>query len=500
MSSAYDDESGGLMKEGEADGGYTAANLGVPGSTERPVLNVVWQDAIWGGAFVLHAAVVVFMAFGWGIAAVNFDAQKPSDDPTRNVFDLNASVISRVLCIACVVGGFSAIIFIGVLQRFASSLIKMSLYLSIFVQFVVCCGMFAVAPLFGAILMIPLAITCLYTYYARNRIAFASAHVEIAAEVVKTYPQLYMFSLAVVFLQFTWTMLWSLAALGIEYAANTTGGTVKGSSTTGGVLFFGMLVSLFWGAMLISYIGHFVTAATVGSWWFVGTSSLNPVKDAVKRAFTTSLGSLSLGALIVAVLEALRNSAKSLEHMGAKNEKLRIFAVIASCIIGLVERLVEYFNSWAVVMIALTGQDFKSAGMETMSLFTNRGWTAVINDELVGPALRLACFIPACFSAIAGAALAYGSAPSLLPDDRFTLGGLAAFVSFVIGYAMASVLSGVIISGVRAVFVCFALNPAALGVTHPEALTRLITAWNVMYPQVLNDCGYANHFQVQNPV
>jgi hypothetical protein len=243
-----------------------------------------------------------------------------------------------------------------------------------------------------------------------------------------------------------------------------------------------------------------VTAATVGSWWFVGTSSLNPVKDAVKRSVTTSLGSLSLGALIVAVLEALRSTAKSLEHMGARNEKLRIFAVIASCIIGLVERLVEYFNSWAVVMIALTGQDFKSAGMETMGLFTNRGWTAVINDELVGPALRLACFIPACFSAIAGAALAYGSAPSLLPDDRFTLGGLAAFVSFVIGYAMASVLSGVIISGVRAVFVCFALNPAALGVTHPEALTRLITAWNVMYPQVLIDCGYANHFQVQNPV
>jgi hypothetical protein len=65
---------------------------------------------------------------------------------------------------------------------------------------------------------------------------------------------------------------------------------------------------------------------------------------------------------------------------------------------------------------------------------------------------------------------------------------------------MASVLSGVIISGVRAVFVCFALNPAALGVTHPEALTRLITAWNVMHPQVLIDCGYANHFQVQNPV
>ncbi|CAF4076802.1 unnamed protein product, partial [Adineta steineri] len=39
---------------------------------------------------------------------------------------------------------------------------------------------------------------------------------------------------------------------------------------------------------------------------------------------------------------------------------------------------------------------------------------------------------------------------------------------------------------------CFALNPAALGATHPEHLQRLTKAWSKFYPTEFTASGYVD--------
>ena len=47
----------------------------------------------------------------------------------------------------------------------------------------------------------------------------------------------------------------------------------------------------------------------------------------------------------------------------------------------------EYFNRWAFIYVGLYGYDFMTAGKNVIRLFKSRGWTMVINDDLVGNVL-----------------------------------------------------------------------------------------------------------------
>lgn len=75
--------------------------------------------------------------------------------------------------------------------------------------------------------------------------------------------------------------------------------------------------------------------------------------------------------------------------------------------------------------------------------------------------------------------------------NRTLIAALAAVFSFVIGFSMSAVMNSVLVSATRTVFVCFALNPAALASTHPQHLATLASAWASFHPTVWASCGYA---------
>ncbi len=52
----------------------------------------------------------------------------------------------------------------------------------------------------------------------------------------------------------------------------------------------------------------------------------------------------------------------------------------------------EYINKWAFCYVGIYGYDFRTSGKAVMTLFKNRGWTAVINDDLTSSALGLGAF------------------------------------------------------------------------------------------------------------
>jgi hypothetical protein len=479
-----------------------------------PSLTTGWRDKPFAALFVAHLGIIVGLAFLWGLPAVKSDASKREDDPTRPALDLNASLFLRVILLACAVGGGMSVLMLYVLAKAAGGLIKCALYTSLVVQAAMAAAMFAVSPLFGGLMLIPLLLTAWYIYAVRRRIDFAAAHVEVAVAAVKAHGGVFAFALAMIILQVAWVSLWSLAAFGVEHRINNLGSNSTSASlsandddayaggasssatagtsasTLGGATVFLMLISLLWGTQLLKYIVEFVTSAVTGHFWFLSTPT-SPVKGSIWRAFTHSFGSLALGSLIVAVLEALKRAAKAAQNRSSRrgDNALAFIACCAVCILGCVESLVEYLNKWAVVNIALTGSSFARGGRDAWDLFKSRGWTAVINDDLTGDALRIAAFMVAAAGAVVGAGVTYVAMPT--SPIRKDTAAVAAALCFVVSYGMATVMVGVLGSAVRTVFVCFAMNPGALSQTHPGHLQRLVAAWNAFHPATFADCGYA---------
>ena len=103
---------------------------------------------------------------------------------------------------------------------------------------------------------------------------------------------------------------------------------------------------------------------------------------------TTSFGSICFGSLLVAIVQALR----ALANQAQENGDAGILACIAVCILGCIESLIEYFNKWAFIYVGIYGYSYLEAGKNVIALFRNRGWEAIIADDLVGNALFFSQF------------------------------------------------------------------------------------------------------------
>jgi hypothetical protein len=136
------------------------------------------------------------------------------------------------------------------------------------------------------------------------------------------------------------------------------------------------------------------------------------------------------------------------------------------------------------------------SGSKVMELFANRGWTALINDNLVDNVLIAACFSFAVVSAFIGSLVSLvfpiqqqllGANILISPVEFFFI------IGFIIGVIVGSILTHILKSGVTTVFVCLAEDPYALQVNHPAEYQILASSWNFMYPnQAL--------FTVSNPI
>ena len=103
-------------------------------------------------------------------------------------------------------------------------------------------------------------------------------------------------------------------------------------------------------------------AGTVGTWWYnpeEATSCCSTaVLDSFYRATTLSFGSICLGSLLVAIIQALRqlvNQTRSEE--GGDN----ILLCLAECLLASLEGLIEYFNKWAYIYVGLYGYTYFEA-------------------------------------------------------------------------------------------------------------------------------------------
>jgi len=286
-------------------------------------------------------------------------------------------------------------------------------------------------------------------------------------QVLQQFPATTAVSFLAVALQTVWMLVWLVAAAGTLHsfrAQQTTTCDVNGYCTRSGpgdgaigIVMFLLFISFYWTCQLIKNVTHVTTAGLVGTWYFLAPQMpSNPTLGALKRASWTSLGSIALGSLIIAVVKAMRamvNSARNAEHPIAR--------CIVLCLLDMLERAVTWFNIYAFTQVALYGKPYMQAASDTWQLLKTSGVSALINDDITGPVL----FFASLMTGLVGAGAAGVLAKTVWHEPMW---GLWALLGGLIALSVCLVGMEVVASGVVALFVCWAEDPEALRRTKPH--------------------------------
>ena len=132
------------------------------------------------------------------------------------------------------------------------------------------------------------------------------------------------------------------------------------------------------------------------------------------------------------------------------------------------------------------GYSYLEAGKNVFTLFKNRGWEAIIADDLVS---YVFFFLSLCVGGLC-AAIGYGIGEGqkdwfIDSPDPSSASAACAGLGFVIGLVLSSLLLSTIASAVNTVIVCYAEGPAEFEANHPELSRRMRETWLEFYP----NCG-----------
>lgn len=262
--------------------------------------------------------------------------------------------------------------------------------------------------------------------------------------------------------------------------------TQLGGCSSGRVI--GLIVFItfagYWITEFIKNTIHTVIAGVYGSWYFCagkpGGIPKGATMGAFKRATTYSFGSISLGSLIVAIINMLRQACSIAQNTSAQDGNIigTIFFCCLQCLIGILQWAVQFINRYCFAVIALYGKAYFPAAKDTWTMMKDRGLDALINDCLIGPVLSMG----SVFVAYACALLAYLYLEFTNPayNEGRTFTPVIMAFSFLIGLQTCQIFMTPIGSGVDTIFVAMGFDPEVAAREHPEFWQKLVH----VYPHV----------------
>ncbi|CAG8683973.1 18069_t:CDS:2 [Acaulospora morrowiae] len=430
--------------------------------------------------FLVH--LVAFGVFSY-IGLKELISKKELDSSISNLH-LDSKAIA-LLAIVIFMGFILSLIYMLLMQRFPKPLITVTLYLSIAIYFITAAvyayyKQYTLTIIFGIFGLIYLI--CAFSW--RDRIPFAAVMLETVASITKKYYGTIVMGFVGLVLQVGWLILWVMSLVGTYrvFYDKANCSTINGQTTCQNltplyIVMIYMLFSFYWTSQVIRTIVHVTNSGVYAAYYFLegtpqGTGS-TPSISSLKRACTTSFGSICFGSLILALLDTI----KAIFRIVASNDEgiCGFCAACFACLLAWIESLVEYFNHYAYVEVAIYGKSYLRAAKDTWALIKDRGVEAIINDNLVGNVLVMGSIL---IGVICGL-FAFGYIKLLhLP---FEDNGLEVFlfvvVCFLLGLTMAIVVTDAIDSGITTTFVALAEDPGALARTKPQLFEKFRQRW-----------------------
>mmetsp|Transcript_22250 Transcript_22250/g.52364 ORF Transcript_22250/g.52364 Transcript_22250/m.52364 type:complete len:498 (+) Transcript_22250:81-1574(+) len=427
-----------------------------------------FRDPIWAVAFILHLIAMV------GVISYNLAAGAGGGGDAASSSSIGGLLFLTGVCGLAAVG--IGTLTLNLMMKFPKEMVKASLIFTVGMSlFVAVIGFMSGQVFFGCLGLFSFAIGVCYAKLVWPRIPFAAANMNTALTAVKSNMGLSAVAYGIMALALGWTTLWFVGLGGALATSNT------------GILFL-LLLSYYWTHQVLANTVHVTTAGTVGTWWFVPEEAnscwSSAIQDSFCRATTYSFGSICFGSFLVALVQALR----ALANMARQNDDMQLLLCIVECILACIQSIIEYFNQWAYVYVGLYGQSFLEAGQNVMQLFQQKGWTVIINDDLVDRVLLMVSVGVGFLVGFIGMIIALTNNNLLagIVDnaDGTSVGAVGFFVGMVAGFVFTSILMSVVGSANNTVIVCFAESPAEFEANHPQLSAEMRSAWVQAWPEL----------------
>jgi len=421
-----------------------------------------YKDGIWAVAFIVHL-LGMFVLIGMNVT-VNEDGGDGGNGIASVSFLL---FLAELLLLSAILSSFT----ISLMMKFPTEMIKVALIFSTVLLLLISISGFIMGDvLSGGLCLFFFVITCCYVKAVWCRIPFAATNLNTALTAIRSNMGLAVIAYIMMFVAFSWSCFWLLGFANLLSANNNPG------------LLFLLLLSFYWVQQVLSNTVHVTTAGTVGTWWFVPGEAngcwSSAIRDSFCRATSYSFGSICLGSLVVAVVQALR----ALSHQARQNEDCQILFCLVECILACIQDIVEYFNKWAYVYVGLYGFDYVTAGKNVIQLFQQKGWTVIIADDLTDRVLMMVSMCVGIITGLTGLALSLWDPNILGLEENSGLAGF--FVGFVVGFLFCSILMSIVGSAINTVIVCFAESPAEFEANHSQLSAEMRSSWMSAWPEL----------------
>ncbi|RIA90683.1 plasma-membrane choline transporter-domain-containing protein [Glomus cerebriforme] len=416
----------------------------------------------------------------------NTSPNNPNDpnnpDGTPNIeIKLDSASLIALLVVVGIFGFVISLLYMLLMQRFPKPLIRITLYLSIAFYFAAAAAFALFKQYISAIFLAIFGIfylICAFTW--RDRIPFAAILLETITTLTKKYYGTIIMGFVGLIVQVGWSIWWIVTLIGAkdkfcEEVPDTKGGTSLSCSQPTIYVLLYLVFSFYWTSQVIKTIIHVTDAGVFATFYFLegtpqGTGSV-PTLSSLKRACTTSIGSICYGSLIIAILNTTRFILRSFAR--GDDGVCGFIAACLECLLSWIESLVQYFNHYAYVQVAIYGKSYCESAKDTWRLIKDRGVEAIINDNLIGNVLAMGAIFIGALCALFG----FGYIHLFLKITDGTTIFILVIISFFLGFMMTVVITDVIDSGVTTTFVALAEDPNALKRTKPQLFERIRREW-----------------------
>ncbi|RYP67970.1 hypothetical protein DL769_005617 [Monosporascus sp. CRB-8-3] len=319
------------------------------------------------------------------------------------------------------------------------------------------------------------------------RIPFSALMLRTAVDVSKSYGHVYMVS-ALGGLLATVLAAWysiTFVAVYVKYSPGANPACSQGaggcsSGTVTGLLVF-ITFAMYWISEWLKNTIHTTISGVYGSWYFHPHNlPQGATRGALRRALTYSFGSISLGSLIVAIINFLRQLCSVAQRSEAADGNIfgYIAFLILGCLLAILDWAVEFLNRYAFSYIALYGKPYIEAAKDTWKMIKDRGIDALVNECLIGPVLSFGAIFVGYACALLGYLYVTFTNPAYNRGGDYTPVIIA--FSFLIGLQICNIFTTPLSSGIDTIFVGAAWDPQALMTNHPDLYRAMVE----VYPQV----------------
>jgi len=439
------------------------------------------RDPLFACLFLVHLGALVVCAIVWG---------PTSSENFRTITSqvkwpaLLPAIVITALAAAIVAVAFSAL-WLKAIRSYASIIVQITLIgTSVMLLIASLSAAFngATGPALAFFLLGGL--NALYYYLIRDRIPFTQAILAAASESVADNKTIVVVAFVLALVQVLWIGFWLFTSAAVMMAKD---GELQ--SSVSGIVIFLFVVSFLWTTQVIQNVSHVTAAGVVASWWLL-PPQMQPkwvTLSSLKRATTTSFGSICLGSLLVAFLGALRSLVRSVRESARRSDNflaICVFFLLDSCM-SFVEWLVRLFNVYAFTQVAVYGKSFVDASKSTWEMFRVRGWEVIINDQLTGMVLAMGSILGGLLSTLAallvGLFFTTSSSDNMNELLGLSLGG------FVVGFTVVSLVTSVVYSAACTTIVLWAESPEELQRQKPEFYQALVDAGHARFPNARFD-------------